>query len=220
VGSQVAEDQDGQSEEGGKDQAREYPSDEELSYGLLGQDPVDDEDGARGDQDPEGGGGGYAAGGQGIVVAIALHLGIGDLSDGGHRRPRRTTDRCEPRTGHHRGDGEPTPELPEGVIGCPIEPLADPGGEGIAAHQYESRNHGEGIGVEDGKEVPYQELGPSGGRREVTVTDPPHEGHGEGDGHPEHEKQEQKADTYQAHQNGIHLSVPRKRPHQLPPHHQ
>ena len=140
----------------GEEQARQDAGEQQPADRLLGQQAVDDECGARRNQDAERAAGGDHAGGEPVAVVVAAHLGQADLAHGHRRGDARSRHGGKARAGEDGGVREPAAHMADPGIGGGIEVARHPGHRSEIAHQHEQRDDGEivdrrilvGIGAE------------------------------------------------------------------------
>ena len=118
----IAEDHEGQSHEDPRYHARH----EQLSDRSLGDDPVDDEGDAGGDQDGDLRGRSHQGHGIGLVISIPDHGRDRYEPDGGYGGRPGTRDSAEEAATDHGDHGEPSPDVTDKGIDQVDQPSGDP----------------------------------------------------------------------------------------------
>ncbi len=199
-----ADDRDGDHVHGDGEDAGQDAGDEQLADVLLGDQPVDREHRRGRDHDAERAAGGDHAGGEGLRIAVAPHLRIGDLRERRRGRDRRAADRRKAAAGRDGGDAEPAPEMAEEGVRGAEQLAAHAGGGGERAHQQEHRDDGEIVvghrahgGVADDLE---------GGRAadDVGEAADAHQSHRHADRHAQQHQHEQDDETEDGNRVGAH----------------
>ena len=204
VGDDRHPDQDGEDEQGDRDQPGDQGGGEHGDDVRLHDDGVDDQDHRRRDQDAEHPAGGDGAGAQGVGVPVALELGERDPPHRRRGRERAAAHGAEPGAGgdgRHR-DAAAQPAQPG--VRRPEEVRAEAAARRDRPHQHEQRHH---------RQVVYGELA-VGEVLELAEDDlrsaqdrdpgPAHHDHGVGDGYPDRDQRNQRAQSEQADGDGLH----------------
>ena len=125
--------------------SRQYAGNEKFANGLLGQYPINNQNGARWDKDAKGAGSGNGAGGQCIIVLILLHLRKRNFPHCSCRRRARSANRAEPGAGKYGGNRQAAAAVPDPGIGGPVKSAADSRSKGEGAHQDEHGDNTERV---------------------------------------------------------------------------
>jgi len=166
-----AEDNHDGHEEHRQNYPREDTRHEEPADGLLGQYPVHDKDGAGRNQYAQAAGGGDAAGGQGIIVAVPLHLRQRHLAHGGGGGVGRAADSGKAGAPDDGGHSQAATHPAEDIIAGIVEAAAHPGGKSNGAHEDKHRDNGQGIGRQVGEYIAGQDAEPGIRRCQYAETD-------------------------------------------------
>ena len=182
----------------GQQQAGQNPRQQQLADRLLGEQPVDDERGARRDEDAERAAGGDHAGREPVAVVVAPHLRQADLAHGHRRGDARSRHRGKSGAGEDGGVREPAAHMADPGIGGGIEIARHARHRAEIAHQHEQRDDGEvvdrgvliGIAAERGE----RGLRPVEDRK----ADDADQQHGDADRHAQRHQQQQHPDADQS----------------------
>lgn len=203
-GLQAGPGHDGEDEKNGEEDAGQDAGHEELAYGLFRHDPVDDEDRARRDEDPETAAGGHDPRRQGGIIPVFFHFGQGD---GGHRGRcggGRTADRGKSRAGPDRGDGESPRKVPQKLVGRVEKPTAEPRVVGYLPHKNEQGDDRQVIGTKDGEEVPCEQVQGSVPGDQEAEAEEADDGHDESHRDPDEHQDDENHEPQQAGRDGRH----------------
>ena len=145
VGICPADDIDGPDVEDGLRDSREYAGHEQVADRLTGEDAVQNETHAGGDENAHGAAGRNAPGRQPLVVLIPSHLRHGDLAHGGRRCGTGPADGGKPGACSHRGRGQSAPHAPDPLVGSVVEVFPDTHVGDDNTHQHEERDRRDGV---------------------------------------------------------------------------
>ena len=131
--------------EAGDHQAGDHAGEENLADRFLGEDAPHDHQHARRDQHAEAGGAGDGAEREAAIVAMALHLRIGNARERRGAGDAHAGDEGKQRVAEHGGDRQPSGNVAQAAIDALVDVGDRAGAADEFAHQHEQRNDREHI---------------------------------------------------------------------------